>query len=146
MQILLWRHADAEDGVPDEARALTRLGREQAAQAARWLKDRLPGDFRLLVSPATRAIQTAQALRKHFETTTEVGLSATPGGVIEAIRRHEQDGTVIVVGHQPTLGQVASALLCGSPRDMSFKKSAIWWFTCKDEESALRAVFDPRIG
>ena len=62
MDLILWRHAEAEDGVPDGARALTKKGLKQAAAIAAWLKPRLPDATRILVSPATRAQQTAAAL------------------------------------------------------------------------------------
>ena len=38
--LLLWRHADAEDGMPDSGRALTKKGLRQAKQVAQWLKPR----------------------------------------------------------------------------------------------------------
>ena len=62
MDLILWRHAEAEDGSPDAKRKLTARGRKQAKQIARWLKPRLPADARIVVSPALRAVQTAEAL------------------------------------------------------------------------------------
>ena len=38
MNLILWRHAEAEDGVPDLERGLTDKGRRQADAAARWLR------------------------------------------------------------------------------------------------------------
>ncbi|HEY7757791.1 MAG TPA: histidine phosphatase family protein, partial [Burkholderiales bacterium] len=72
MDLILWRHADAEDGSPDLARALTPKGHKQAAQMARWLREHLPEDTRVIVSPARRAQETAQALTSDFETTEAV--------------------------------------------------------------------------
>ena len=37
MDLILWRHADAEDGSPDLRRALTRKGEKQAEHMAAWL-------------------------------------------------------------------------------------------------------------
>ena len=62
MDLILWRHAEAEEGGPDLARALTGKGRKQAARVAEWLQQRLPAKFTLLASPAVRAQQTAEAL------------------------------------------------------------------------------------
>ena len=47
MELILWRHADAEapdarPGEPDLQRELTALGRRQAAHVADWLNVRLP--------------------------------------------------------------------------------------------------------
>ena len=81
MELILWRHADAEDaapGKPDAERSLTAKGEKQARRVAGWLKKQLPEDTRVVVSPARRAQQTAQALVKRFETSRDVGTSAGP--------------------------------------------------------------------
>ena len=79
MDLILWRHADAEDaapGKPDTERSLTAKGEKQAPHCvADWLKKRLPQRCRVVASPAT---QTARALIKHFETSRDVGTSAGP--------------------------------------------------------------------
>src|SRR5450756_2784577 len=62
MDLILWRHAEAEDGMPDSARELTKRGRKQAVQIGAWLKERLPADCAILVSPSMRTQQTADAL------------------------------------------------------------------------------------
>ena len=77
MDLILWRHAEAEDGVPDGERALTKKGHKQAAAMAAWLKERLPKRVRILASPATRAQQTAAALEQRFTTTRVIGVGAT---------------------------------------------------------------------
>jgi len=64
MDLILWRHADAEEGAPDLARKLTPKGERQAARVAAWLREHLPENYRLLASPAVRAQQTAEALGK----------------------------------------------------------------------------------
>ena len=58
MDLILWRHADAEDGVPDTSRKLTAKGEKQAQLMGQWLKANLPDKFRLLASPPKRAQQT----------------------------------------------------------------------------------------
>src|SRR5262245_23237221 len=76
MNLILWRHADAEDAAPgasDDARGLTAKGEKQAKRMAAWLKSRLLDDAEILVSPARRAQQTAQALTRRFQTSAEVG-------------------------------------------------------------------------
>ena len=62
-----------------------------------------------------------------------------------------QGKDIIVVGHQPWLGRVASHLLSGQEQDWSVKKSAIWWLSHRlrkqeDQEKAqtvLRLVMPP---
>ena len=62
MELILWRHADAEDGSPDMARRLTKKGRKQAEHVAEWLEKRLPNDYVLISSPAVRAREMAEVL------------------------------------------------------------------------------------
>ena len=49
MELILWRHADAEDGLPDLSRRLTPRGIKQAERMAAWLLQRLPGKFHVIV-------------------------------------------------------------------------------------------------
>ena len=60
MDLILWRHADAQNpSEPGEqadlARALTPKGERQARRMAEWLNSFLPDATRILVSPAVRA-------------------------------------------------------------------------------------------
>jgi len=103
MDLVLWRHADAQDGSPDLARELTSKGHRQAADMANWLKAHLPSESEILVSPAARAQQTAQALTHKFKTVTEIEPGASYESVVSAAGWPDHKGTVVVVGHQPTL-------------------------------------------
>jgi phosphohistidine phosphatase len=149
MNLVLWRHADAEDaapGVSDEARRLTSKGEKQAKRMAAWLKGQLPDEAEILASPARRAQQTAQALTRHFKTIVEVGTAASPESVLRAAGWPAGDGTVVVVGHQPTLGQVAALALTGSPADWSLKKGAVWWIESRGRgDVVVRAVVAPEL-
>jgi phosphohistidine phosphatase len=145
MDLILWRHADAESGIPDEERRLTAKGRKQAERMAAWLSQRLPENYVVLASPARRAQETARALTKNFETRVEVGTLATPQAILEAAAWPRSEQTVIVVGHQPTLGQAAAVALTGNMSDWGVKKAAVWWLARhKGEHKAyLRAVIAP---
>src|SRR5262245_38869283 len=120
MDLILWRHAEAEDGSPDAARKLTKHGRDQARRVAAWLKPRLPKRCEILVSPAARTQETASALGLRFETAVEVGTGADAAGVIAATGWPGRAKPVLVVGHQPTLGRVAATLLSGEEADWQF--------------------------
>jgi phosphohistidine phosphatase len=147
MDLILWRHAEADDGLPDTARALTAKGRNQATQMAHWLRERLPEDTRILVSPATRAQQTAQALTTRCENNAELAPGAAYTGVLAASGWPDADATVLVVGHQPALGQLAALLLAGAPQPWNLKKGAIWWLSHRlregREQVVLRAALSP---
>jgi phosphohistidine phosphatase len=143
MDLILWRHADAEDGTPDSQRKLTPRGEKQAKRVAEWLKEQLPDDYAVLVSPARRARQTAQALTKKFEIVEDLGAGANARGVLKAAGWPDRSGLVIVVGHQPTLGQTIALALTGRDDGWSLRKGALWWLRSRDGEVSVRAVIGP---
>jgi phosphohistidine phosphatase len=147
MELILWRHAEAEDGVPDDARRLTPKGEKQARKIAHWLETRLQDPVIVLASPAVRAQETARALGVDMHTVAELAPGASARDVLRVAGWPKADGTVIVVGHQPTLGQTAALLLSGDVADWNFKKGAIWWFQSQRGTGAahawLRAVLSP---
>ena len=145
MDLILWRHADAEDGYHDEQRMLTPKGRKQAERMAGWLGRHLPAHPVVLASPALRTQQTAAALGRKFITRDEIGLSATPDSVLRAAGWPERDDAVVVVGHQPTLGMVAARLLVGVDAQWSVRKGSIWWFARDEGRTVLRAVLGPEL-
>ncbi|WP_246542731.1 SixA phosphatase family protein [Paludibacterium yongneupense] len=147
MDLILWRHAEAEEASSDMGRALTRRGQLQASQMAAWLRDRLPRDFTLIASEAVRARQTAACLVKSFEVCPEINPGAEPAAVLQAVGWPQRGKTVVLVGHQPYLGSLVSELLCGSAQDWSFKKGAIWWISHRErhgiEQIRLKAMLAP---
>ena len=140
MELILWRHADAEDSSPDLGRELTDKGRKQAARVADWLNPRLSQDIRILVSPAARAVQTAQALGRHYEVVPALAPGARAEDVLAAAEWPNATSPVMVVGHQPTLGQVAMLLLSGQTGDLTIKKAGVWWFQGRAQMGELQVV------
>jgi phosphohistidine phosphatase len=146
MELILWRHAEAEPGEPDLARKLTPKGRKQAAAVARWLKNYLPKDARILASPSVRTKQTADALKREYETADGLAPDKSAQDMIAATGWPDADGTVVLVGHNPAIGQLAALLLNGSETDMTIRKGAAWWFTSRVREGETRAVLKAVIG
>ena len=144
MELLLWRHAEAADTVPDMQRELTPKGRKQAITVANWLKPRLPEGTRIFASPAKRTQQTAMALSADFITRNDIGPDATPEALLKAAGWPDAEGVVLIVGHQPTLGAAASLVLTGQPRYWSIKKGSVWWLSSRirggTSQATLRAV------
>lgn len=145
MDIILWRHADAEAGFPDEARKLTPKGEKQAEHIAKWLKERLPKNTKVLVSPAKRTQMTVQHLTNNYETVKAIASGASVKSVLDAIGGldGDSDDIVLIVGHQPTLGMVAASLLGQRDTQMDIKKSGVWWFRYDDDGISLLAVMTP---
>jgi phosphohistidine phosphatase len=107
MELILWRHAEAEDARSRSRPRTHRRGRKQAARMADWLNPRLPPDIRILASPAARALQTAQALGRYYDRGAGAGAGASAEDVLAAAGWPDAAYPVLIVGHQPTLGQVA---------------------------------------
>ena len=156
MDLLLWRHAEAEDGFPDEARKLTPRGEKQAKQMAKWLNKHAPKDLRIIASPALRCQQTTQALGRPFETDTRLSTSGNASTLLTVAgwpdgdkQNFEKKISVLIVGHQPTLGRTSALLLAGAETDWAIKKGAVWWFSKNrqrlDEQTVLQAVLSPAI-
>jgi phosphohistidine phosphatase len=144
LDLILWRHAEAEDGKDDAARRLTRKGVKQAERVAAWLDQHLPRNARKVVSPAVRAQQTAEALSRESETRSEIYMGADAAGLLKAAGWPDGKGTVVVVGHQPTLGAAAALALTGRAVQWRVKKGGVWWLSTEDGASpSVVAVVSP---
>ncbi|MDD4929247.1 MAG: phosphohistidine phosphatase SixA [Gallionella sp.] len=145
MELILWRHAEAEEGLADHSRELTEKGRKQARTMAAFLRQHLPSDTRILVSPAIRTQQTAAALSDNFATVPGIAPGASVHAVLQAVRWPNAGGAVLVVGHQPTLGAVAAQILGCGQQPLRIKKSGLWWLSRREgsSETTLRLVITP---
>ena len=140
MDLILWRHCEAEPGEPDLGRRLTSKGLKQAERMAQWLDSHLPDTCRVLVSPADRAQQTAVALQRKFRTVPELAPGGTVAAVLAAANWPDSREPVLIVGHQPTLGAVASFLLSGEEAYWSVRKGAVWWLSNRAREDGAAVV------
>lgn len=149
MDLILWRHAEAEDGEPDLQRALTPKGQKQARRMGEWLDTQLPEGCRILVSPALRTIQTAEPMGRKYKVLPQLAPGAGPQDILRAVNWPNAKEPVLVVGHQPTLGQVAALLLSGKAQDWEMKKASAWWFVQREAQDPdslyLKAVMTPEL-
>jgi phosphohistidine phosphatase len=147
VDLILWRHAEAEEGGPDLERRLTARGQKHAGRVAVWLLQRLPSKFTVIASPARRARQTAEALGTKFKTSPRLAPGASAADVLAAAEWPERKGAVVVVGHQPTLGLAAAHLVCGGRTEWTIKKGGLWWLSNRvrddDSQVVVRAVVAP---
>ena len=152
MDLILWRHAEADDasGDDDLERALTPKGERQAERMAEWLNRQprqstraswssparaLPADGRRRSAASSRTVDRARARRERRGAARR--RRAGP-------RRAEP---VLVVGHQPTLGLAASHAAVGQAQPWRCKKAAVWWLRIAprddDGQVVLQAVQSP---
>lgn len=147
MELILWRHADAEADADDLERKLTAKGRRQATRIAEWLQEHLPARYAVYSSPAKRALQTAEALDVPVTTLEALAPDTSAADILKAVDwPNRSDEVVIVVGHQPTLGRAISRIL-GHNGDLSIQKGAVWWIESREKAGApgvrVRAVMAP---
>jgi phosphohistidine phosphatase len=146
MDLILWRHCEAEPGEPDLGRRLTSKGTKQAERMAEWLERHLPDSCRILVSPADRAQQTALALQRKSRTVPELGPGASVTAALAAANWPDSREPVMLVGHQPTLGMIASFLLSGEEAYWSVRKGAVWWLSNRVRDGGAVIVLKVVIG
>ncbi|HSV53991.1 MAG TPA: histidine phosphatase family protein [Burkholderiaceae bacterium] len=130
MDLILWRHAEAEEQAPsgsDLDRSLTSRGEKQASRMATWLDRQLPEGARILASPARRTEQTVLALGRKYKLRAELGPDGTPAQLLELVQWPDSKLTFLVVGHQPVLGQTIAQLLGLQEGECAIKKGALWW-------------------
>ena len=147
MDLILWRHAEAEDWVEGEPhavsdldRSLTPRGEKQAARMALWLDRQLPEGARIVVSPARRCEQTALALGRKYRLRLEIAPDASPAQLLELVQWPFSKSAMLVIGHQPTLGQTIAQLLGLQESDCPVKKGALWWLRNRDRDGHSQTI------
>jgi len=147
MDLILWRHADAEEGERDLERKLTGKGHRQAARVSKWLVARLPARYSVYSSPARRARETADALGTRYRIVDRLAPGASVSAIFAAVGWPEAKGTAVVVGHQPDLGRAVATLLTGRQAEWSLRKGGLWWLSRREREGesqvVVRAVIAP---
>jgi phosphohistidine phosphatase len=154
MNLILWRHAEAEDvasplriqRATDLQRELTPRGHKQADKMAAWLRPRLPEGTLVLASPAVRTQQTARALTEQFQTLPALAPGADVSEILSALD-WPSNANLVLGGHPPWIGRVASLLIAGTEMDWSVKKAGVWWLSRRvredEAQTVLRAVMNP---
>jgi phosphohistidine phosphatase len=157
MDLILWRHAEAigeSGGSDDHSRGLTPKGERQAARMSAWLDRQLPQGTRILVSPARRCEQTALALGRKYKLRPELSAESKPDDILTMLKWMPETGPdikgpVLLIGHQPWLGQLVARLLGMPENACPFRKGAVWWlrFRVRDGrfQTLVMAVASPDV-
>ena len=152
MDLILWRHAEAEYGPPDLERQLTAKGHQQAEVMAAWLQTHLPAHYQVWASQAMRSQQTAGYLSSNFRIFSTLNPDIQAQSLPRLLETLSDDAAVVIVGHQPWIGEFCSYLLNGQwliNDYWSVKKAGFWWFQLKAQpagySSKLKAALTPAI-
>ena len=126
MILTIWRHGEAEDGINDRLRQLTGGGRDDVSfgcsqfHAACSVRG-IPQPQRILHSPWTRTVQTAEIIAAAFSPCTVAAEQALhPGSEVAAvdaaIGAHTTQEHIVLVSHQPLVSAVVDHYLGGLGR------------------------------
>jgi phosphohistidine phosphatase len=143
MDLILWRHADAEDGderIDDMDRVLTPRGVKQAARVAGWLDRQLPEGTRIISSPARRCEQTVLALGRKYKIRPELGPDMSSDQLLEVAQWPNAKTAVLIVGHQPTLGETIARLLPFEHLACPVRKGMVWWLRTRERDGHQQTV------
>ena len=125
LRLLLLRHAQAERSQPGEgdlARRLTDRGRDDAARLGGYMQAQSLTPDAAVVSPAARTRETfglvAKALTQAPEASWDDRLyNAAPADILKVIHdTPAKVGSLLVVGHNPGLHELAAALIASGER------------------------------
>ncbi|GGJ89190.1 phosphoglycerate mutase [Pilimelia anulata] len=133
--LVLLRHAKAarpDDG-PDFDRPLTTRGHGDAAAAGAWLRRKQYIPDVVLCSPARRTRQTwhavavalADAARPEVTYRAEIYESGAPGVLALLHDLGEHAGTVLLVGHNPTVSDMSALLAPAAVEEGGLRTSGI---------------------
>ena len=143
MDLIFWRHAEAFEaleGQDDLSRTLTPKGEKQAQRMGQWLDRQLPEGVRVISSPAIRCEQTVKNLGRKVKFKSELHPEGSLDDLLVTAGWPDSKMSVLVVGHQPVLGQ-AIAYLLGLPNgECSVRKGAVWWLRSRVREGVPQTV------
>jgi phosphohistidine phosphatase len=135
MQIYILRHGRAHSAPPAEPSgadpSLSEEGLKGMEASAREMATLVPGFDIILTSPRKRADETARIVARLLNCTEAVIISpalspgATPEDLLKEIARYSEMERLLLVGHEPDLGRLASALLGEGGARVEFQRGAL---------------------
>ena len=128
LRLILTRHAKSSwkhSGLDDHDRPLNRRGRESAASIGRWLSNKGYSPDLVLSSTSARTCETWERMSGEFECGVKILKVASlyhsdPENILSEIRESETAGTVLVLGHNPGIGETAKMLAALPPNQSEF--------------------------
>jgi phosphohistidine phosphatase len=128
-RLILMRHAKSswdDPGLRDRQRPLNDRGRRSAALVGGWLRDRGLRPDHVLVSGAVRTRQTWDGVAGVVgpAAAEEVAdlYAADPASMLRVLRAAPDVANLLMLGHQPGIGEFARRLLRSPPDSKRFAK------------------------
>jgi phosphohistidine phosphatase len=143
MDIVLWRHAEAVDwqeGCDDLDRVLTARGYKQAIRMAEWLDRKLPEGTRVFSSPARRCEDTACRLDRKYKIHKDLLPESSADNILTSLQWPNAKGTVLIVGHQPMIGQIVAQSLGLKDSACAVRKGSVWWLRSRERDGQRQNV------
>jgi phosphohistidine phosphatase len=100
----------------------------------------MPAGARIVASTARRAEQTADALGRKYKSSAALAPLGTPEQLLELVQWPHTKGCVLVVGHQPTLGQAVARLLGLQAGECAVRKGALWWLRYRERDGEGQTI------
>ena len=159
MELYLLRHAQAVEkkssGYSDDDRPLSEEGIGKMAVIAEGIAKIVPGFDLIFSSPLTRSLETAKIVADacNYEKKITVCQHLLPGVPTESLfmflAKYTAQKRILLVGHEPQLGIIASDLLKSQGTVISFKKGSIACLELLkfplEEPAKLSWYFPPKI-
>jgi phosphohistidine phosphatase len=143
MDIVLWRHAEAVDwqeGCDDLDRVLTARGYKQAIRMAEWLDRQLPEGTRIFSSPARRCEDTVCRLDRKYKIHKDLLPESSADNILTSLHWPNAKGTVLIVGHQPMIGQIVAQSLGLKDSACAVRKGSVWWLRSRERDGQRQTV------
>lgn len=143
MDLVIWRHAEAvdwEEGCDDLDRALTARGYKQAIRMAEWLDRQLPESTRIFSSPARRCEDTVCRLDRKYKIHKDLLPESNTDAILASIQWPMAKGTVLLVGHQPMIGQIIAQSLSLKDSACAVRKGSVWWLRSRERDGQRQTV------
>lgn len=143
MDLILWRHAEAVDwqeGCDDLDRTLTARGYKQAIRMSEWLDRQLPDSTRIFSSPAIRCEDTARRLDRKYKIHNDLLPESNAESILTSLQWPTAKGTVLIIGHQPMLGQIVAQVLGLKNKECPIRKGSVWWLRSRERDGQRQTV------
>jgi phosphohistidine phosphatase len=120
MNLFLLRHANADWpdwNKPDDKRPLTKRGKKESRQIARFLERTKVSIDLIVTSPLPRAAQTAKIVARKLKTKIDKDEKLAPGfsaAKLNALLKSHRYRDLMIVGHEPDFSGVVRTLTGGA--------------------------------